>query len=276
MRLKGFRFLFFLLVSSGQGIAGDYVTCNYEGQLGNNLFQIAVTTAYAIDHGCEALFPPIRPDYLPVLHRIQMIPAPTNVAFEVFQEPGDAYYSFVPIPYYDGISLLLRGYFQTEKYFAHHKEAILELFAPTQEILDEIHEKYGELLSEETVGLHIRTYIPDYSNPDEEGFRGVPFDYFLRAMEQFDGDAHFLVFSDCIDWAKSKLASCQRKITFIEGNPHYLDLYLLSLCKHQIISPRSTFSWWAAWMNRNPEKRVIASVQPDASDHYPESWIILN
>ena len=67
----------------------------------------------------------------------------------------------------------------------------------------------------------------------------------------------------------------QRKIRFIEGNPYWIDFYLLSMCKHQIISPESAFSWWAAWLNENPDKKVIAphiwASRPDA-EIIPSNW----
>jgi hypothetical protein len=69
-----------------------------------------------------------------------------------------------------------------------------------------------------------------------------------------------------------------RKVYFIEGNPHYIDFYFMSLCTHQVVSPESTFSWWAAWLNRNPNKMVIApSTWAGRHDNetVPPSWIKL-
>lgn len=71
---------------------------------------------------------------------------------------------------------------------------------------------------------------------------------------------------------------------FIEGEPNYIDLFILSLCKHQIISS-SSFGWWAAWLNRNPEKIVIRPqewVNPrwhserPVKDVWPQRWKVVN
>ena len=67
-----------------------------------------------------------------------------------------------------------------------------------------------------------------------------------------------------MEWTKANLKIVDKPVYYIEHTfeeTGYEDLYLMSICKHQIIA-NSTFSWWAAWLNNYPLKRVIA----------PEKW----
>jgi hypothetical protein len=67
-----------------------------------------------------------------------------------------------------------------------------------------------------------------------------------------------------------------------DDDHNYLDIMLMSRCRHNIVA-KSTFSWWSAWLNRNPGKTVIApkeffqkkELQERATDIYPEEWIKL-
>ena len=103
-------------------------------------------------------------------------------------------------------------------------------------------------------------------------------DYLEKATAQFPDDALFVVSSDNPDFVKERLPARLKNLIFIENEPHYINLYLLSLCKHNIIS-NSTFGWWAAWLNQNPNKVVICPTpwvnprSPNSSeDIYPPTW----
>ena len=73
----------------------------------------------------------------------------------------------------------------------------------------------------------------------------------------------------------------EEKFKFIENELDYIDLWIMNLCEHNIIA-NSSFSWWGAWLNQNPDKRVVAPKKwfgpayngvHDTKDLYPQSWI---
>ncbi len=252
----------------------SYVTANIQGQLGNQMFQVAAATAYAIDHQCDALFPALKTainadlNLRYIFHRVNTHALPREPI--LFKEK--AYDVFTQIPFADGVDLCIDGYFQFEKYFAHHADKIRALFAPTEDIVQEIERKYGDLLRKDTVAIHVRTFFPDSIDPNQ-GIGRTNWDYYLEAMEEFPKDFTFLIFSDAPGWVREHFPKVRKNIYFIDNNPHYLDFYLMSLCKHQVVSPRSTFSWWAAWLNPNPEKIVVRANFGDIPDEsFPPSW----
>jgi hypothetical protein len=65
-----------------------------------------------------------------------------------------------------------------------------------------------------------------------------------------------------------------------QGADSYEDMRLMSSCKHNIVA-NSSFSWWAAWLNNNDGKMVIAprlwfkDTSFNTKDLIPDAWIKL-
>ena len=75
-------------------------------------------------------------------------------------------------------------------------------------------------------------------------------------------------------FAKANIPCVGRNVIFIEKEPMYVDFYIQTLCKHNIIS-NSTFSWWGAWLNKNEDKIVVRPkrwVKDDELEE-PKDWI---
>lgn len=261
----------------------NYVTCKWCGELGNQMFEAAAVLAYARDHNYEAVFPSFdtaaggEVNYRHVFFRLNVLPPEHTISFI---DHHGTIPNYVPVIYEPGKNIRIVSHNQNERYFAHQKEYIQEMFAPSAEILGYIADKYGDLgtlFKEPTVGIHVRTFIPANRNPEIQGFDGATWDYFIKAIEYFPEDYNFLVFTDHPMWTKQHFPRTKRKITFIEGNPYYIDLYFMSLCHHQVVSPGSTFSWWAGWLNRNPDKVVIVphywQLGYAEEDAFPPDWI---
>lgn len=257
------------------------------GQLGNQLFQIATTVSIALDNNAKPIFPDLKNknefniplNYQHVFYNFDAS-GPDVPISTVYQEPG---FHFVSIPYQS--NMVLRGYFQSEKYFKHHKKTILKLFAPSEEIKKYLETHYDHILSHpKAVSVHLRMYMDTW--PEFHPFVG--WKYISKAMEQFDDDSLFIIFSDQIDVCKKELQKKlkNKNVIFIEEKHPCAayDLYLMSMCKHHIIS-NSSFSWWAAYLNQYPDKIVITPSPSrwfgpgmshcDTKDLLPDEWTIL-
>ena len=72
-------------------------------------------------------------------------------------------------------------------------------------------------------------------------------------------DAEFFVFSDQPELARRYFADTRNRVTFVETGktPAWTDMSLMAACHHNVIA-NSTYSWWSAWLNRNPGKIVVA------------------
>ncbi len=263
----------------------SYVMMDLKGQLGNQMFRIATAYGYAWDHEVAPYFPDLvkNPDegiptnYKHVFFRCDT-KTPQGAKPKIWRQPRQFHFSYIPIPYCS--HLRLDGIFQNEKYFARYRNRILELFKPRHEDLAYIEERYKNVLSHpNTVGVQIRNFG---ILKDEEAWVWAAqygYDYFSKAMALFPKDSLFVVSANDLDFAKKNIPQDYNNIIFLENEDYYIELFLLSKLHHNVIS-NSTFGWWAAWLNQNPNKMVIAPrnwIDPNflqgSLEVYPEEWI---
>lgn len=172
----------------------------------------------------------------------------------------------------------LEGYFQTEKYFKKYEVIIREDFSFKKEILEKISSYISTIKvpNKELVSLHVRR--GDYVGL--QNFHPLcTVDYYKSAINSFN-NIRLLVFSDDINWCKSNIIS--EDIIYSSFNNEAEDMCAMSMCDHNIIA-NSSFSWWAAWLNNNKNKIVIAPKNwfgqdykdKNTSDLYCENWRII-
>jgi hypothetical protein len=181
----------------------------------------------------------------------------------------------------DGV--YLDGYWQSEAYFREIEDIVRQDFTIRIPPSDENRRLAERIRSVESVSLHIRR--GDYvSDPTTNAYHGVldP-EYYQRAMDLIRSrvaDAHFFVFSDDPDWAKTNLPD-RNSLMVVNINREacaYEDFRLMSFCKNHIIA-NSSFSWWGAWLSQNQEKIVIAprrwfqDLSVKTTDLIPTSWL---
>jgi hypothetical protein len=178
------------------------------------------------------------------------------------------------------------GYWQNPKYFSNYEDEIRKDFQFIRPLDRKNLNILKQIENTDSVSVHIRRgdYILDIKN---DGFHAVcPPSYCKVAVNYIKErieNPKFFVFSDDPKWVKNNLKI--DNTTYIDwnrGDMDYKDMQLMSHCKHNIIA-NSSFSWWGAWLNQNPNKMVIApkrwfnakQAKSEVKDMIPKKWIKL-
>lgn len=175
---------------------------------------------------------------------------------------------------------LFMGTWQSQHYFEGAEDEVRAAFSFKEELLNVPTKELRDAIEAcNAVSLHVRR--DDYlSTTYAQGFGGICtkayYQHAIAYMRENTETPRLFVFSDDIDWCRENLDV--KGATFVDcnhGNESWQDMYLMSHCRHNIIA-NSTFSWWGAWLNKNPNKVVVA---PDRwwnglkDDVVPDEWI---
>ena len=170
-----------------------------------------------------------------------------------FHQPD---FSYCKIPRESGKDLMIWGYFQSERFF-RDPSLVRARFRMSDQRRKYLQGKYGDWLTRPGVtGISVRR--GDYmQKPQHHPFVGKA--YFKECLSRLSDVQDFIVCSDEIGWCRAFFQETfpRRNFLFVEGESVLDQLYVHTLCANNIIS-NSSFSWWGAWLNDCPTKRVLA------------------
>jgi len=227
------------------------------GGLGNQLFEIAhafaqgwtggVTPILNLDALYESHHHTHKDDHLgnifkklPTINKIDDAKIMTEISHvEIMNPTWDNHIGF-------------SGHFQSSKHFLGHDEKIRQLFLPDEKDIKEIKKKYPGIDKPGTIAVHVRrgdylmlsSILPTLDKK-----------YYNLAIDSIGDYEHIYVFSDDADWPSKHIL--RKRMSFVEGNADYFDMWAMSLCNHTVIS-NSTFSWWGSFLNTHSDKQIYA------------------
>lgn len=263
------------------------ITTYLQGGLGNQIFQISAAFNLAKLNNDEACFN-FNSSHTP-LQGNQSLKYKDNIYKEFkhnddlksdveFNQIGHCYN---PIPYQK--NLQIQGFFQSEKYFIESKDEIVDKIVLGLNFNKEKYESVMDYINEITfrsdksqtlVTVHIRR--GDYLRfPHIHTLCDL--DYYktaLSIMKEKIGDFTPIFISDDKEWCKNNFDGIVSPF-----DDEIEDMILMSNCEHNIIA-NSSFSWWGAYLNKNPNKVVIGPKKwfgsggpQDQDDTIPKKWI---
>lgn len=177
--------------------------------------------------------------------------------------------------------LFLDGYWQSPRYFSDIKETLVRDFTLSNDLPKQILYILNQVENSESVAVHVRR--GDYAhNPRVKKEFGLCTNQYyenaIKILQERYKKTEFFIFSDEIEWVKNNF-NLPGKVTYISSTQitDAVELYLMSRAKHNIIA-NSSFSWWSAWLNQNPNKTVVAPTpwfdyNIYDKDLIPNSWI---
>ena len=184
--------------------------------------------------------------------------------------------------------MLIKGYFPSYKYFAAVNDVILGEFALKAPLSAQSRAIEDDIVSSNSISIHFRRGDVVANPKYRSWYEGVVTDnYYLNAIRYFSENVenpHFFIFSNDMEWVKANF-KMPGKVTYVDHNPPeagFEDMHLMSKCKHNVTTGCSSFSWWGAYLNPNPNKIVLRAARMNyhphldfPADFYPPEWTVI-
>jgi hypothetical protein len=265
----------------------NLISCNLMGGLGNQLFEAAHALSQGWKHNREVVFIPRSwtpgqgrgaENYINNVFR--------NLKFvdnlEGFTRVTEGPFEYSEVNPVEE-NTVFDGYFQSTKNWFGFDDQIREIFQPSQEVIDELRSKYPQLNQPKTLSIHVRR--GEYLQFPEI-HPTISVEYIQEALKIIgEYSTVFLFTEDESRWPGSRDFVMNNfsfpNVVFPNEDQDWKELYLMGLCENHIIS-NSTFSWWATFLNKNKNKKIVCPSRwfgprgPKADDIYESYWNLVD
>lgn len=284
------------------------ITIHLKGGLGNQLFQIFATIAYALEHNHEFIFPYsdklgtglVRPTYWSNLLRSLIVYTAANPQFmhfnsqinqlPVYREPHFNYDKIPPVD--TNIGFALDGYYQTFLYFEKYETQIYQMINLESQQTQTKQDFSDYLGNAFTVNMHFR--LGDYKYK-QEYYILMPKEYYEKALNAIFSNIistttiRVLYFCEAedneyvnqvIQYLKSTISEYSVEFVKVDDTiEDWKQLLLMSCCNSHIIA-NSSYSWWGAYLCPEKNKQVCypskwfgpAMANTITTDLFPSTW----
>lgn len=269
---------------------------NY-GRLGNQLFQYAALKSLSLRKNYQLVLPNNQFNRLGEFNlRTHYAPVASIPVSKIYNEK---FFHYDPEFFNSSDGTSFEGYFQSEKYFKDisyiiKREFTIKNYEIYNQCINTIQKIRLKHPNQKITAFHIRRgdNVPsdnNFATADGAQFKTNKEDYHPLleqsyidyCLKEFQDDIK-LVFSDSqkdIQWCRENLQA--DNLYFLGGNSDLFDFQIMQFCDNLAIS-NSSFSWWAAWLNNNSNKRIIAPYKwfgkayknHDLKDLFPKEWEI--
>jgi len=183
-------------------------------------------------------------------------------------------------------SLYLQGNFENYKYFFEYKDDLCKIFTPKNELIEKSSTLIDRIKNSNSISLHIRRnrFSDQHKLKTSENIQKS--DIFVENIINYINNSidfieskvsnpeYFIWSNDHIDINNVLSKLKINKYTIVNNNV-INDFNLFRYCKHFIVGP-SSFHWWGAWLNNNPNKICIrpSNINPSNNQNFwPDDWI---
>ena len=184
-------------------------------------------------------------------------------------------------------NIYVQGNFENYLYFSQFKNDLSKLFIPKNEVIKHNEKIIQKLISSNSISIHIRRKrfsdqinLTDTKKNQEKSdiFTDQIINYVNRSVNFIEKNVkkpeYFIWTNEYENFHELSEKLIIKKYHLINNNV-INDFNLFQYAKHFIVGP-SSFHWWGAWLNKNPNKICLrpSNLNPSNNENFwPKDWV---